>query len=136
MKKKNFPEHIMESVELLRWRYSNRKAFVITDFPMLEILKEEKRKEVSMRLTYHAATDTFHMEAPDARYFSKMSHFTYKEPERRFIRMKAVLLAFINDLKYAHLWEKIENKDLIIVNALNERSDKEKLKKLLDSIRE
>lgn len=132
----NFPDHITDMVNFLREVYRRRRIYVIEAYPILEIIREEKRRKISFKFFYNPSDDTFEMQIPDNEYFSSISHFEYDRAERRHVRDKVVIIMLIKDLKRSGLWEKISNKDLIVVNDRNKKSDKSKLRSLLDSLKD
>jgi hypothetical protein len=123
----DFPADVVDAVFRLRNRYKNSKHCVVMTFPILEIILVEdnkgKAQEVSTKFFFNYATNTFEMQAPDRRYYPKISHYDFNRTERRWSRNKGYIFKLIRDLKFCGLWKLILNKDIIIVNAYNEKTD-------------
>lgn len=128
-----FPEDIQERVRELRERYKAQKHCVLMNFPIIEVVKYYREngnfKEVSFKLFYEEGV--FEMQAPDQKFQSRISHFDYRSSERRWVRRKDVLFATIEDLKQCGLWDLVANKDLVIVNMANPKTNHRQLLKLL-----
>ena len=131
----DFPEGIMDAVYALRKKYRNRPHCVVLAFPILEIIKVEKGKEISIKFFYDYMANTFEMQAPDCRYYSRISHYDFNKPERHWIRNKNYLFPLIRDLRISGLWSYISNKDIVVINSFNKNSDQAgllaKLEKLI-----
>lgn len=123
----DFPSEVIDAVYCLRNKYKNSKHCVVMTFPILEIiLIEEQRgraREISTKFFFNYSTNTFEMQAPDHRYYPKISHYDFNKTERRWSRNKQYIFKLIRDLKFCGLWKFISNKDIIIVNAFNEKAD-------------
>jgi len=135
----DFPEQILDAIYRLRTRFKGLKNCVVANYPVIEIVRFNKRsrgsfREVSIKL-YYQPDGTFILQAPDQEFHSTISHFDFRSRERRIVRHKRYLAYFITDLKVCGLWPLVQNPDIIIVNEFNTRSDKEdvthQLKKLL-----
>ena len=129
-----FKQEIMDCVNILRAKYKKSKTCVIADYPVIEIVRFLDRKEISEKLTYDPATGTFTIEAPDAQYYSTISHYDFRRAERRWTRNKDLLFALIKDLKYCGLWDHVANKNFLTINSHNENIDPKKLKTDLKKI--
>jgi hypothetical protein len=129
-----FPETINTSVYALRNIYRGRRNCVLADYPIIEITRYEKNKEVSIKLFYSSSTNTFEIQPPNTKYYNKISFFDFKNPEHRWVRNKDVLFPFIKDLKKCGLWDLVSNKDFLIINEHNEKIDVEKRIDILNKI--
>lgn len=130
----NFPESVQKSIANLQQGYGG-KNLVVAAFPILEILKQNDNGEVSIKLFFDYKLGTFEIQPPTYRFFSKISHFDFKKPERRWTRNKEYLFGIINHLKIAGLWEIVSNKDFLVVNEHNEKVDVRLLKETLKGIK-
>jgi hypothetical protein len=105
-------------------------------YPIIEIIKYWKmsgmERETSTKLFYSQETGGFEMQAPNQKYFTKISYYDYSMPERRWTRSMGQIFPLIRDLKMCGLWDYISNKDLIIINQFNEKASPEKRKKVLN----
>lgn len=131
-----FPQNIMGKLVVLKNVYekSTRVGVIDINYPIVEIKKQYIDKEISIKLFYDDTTESFEIQAPTYKYFSKISHYDFRVTERRWCRSKEVLFCVIKNLQRCGLWGNISNKDFIIVNSSNERTNPEKLKEILDAI--
>ena len=133
-----FNEDITQCVYKLRDRYKDKKNCVIMAYPIIEIIKFWKfhsmTRETSTKLFYSQATNSFEMQAPDQKFFSKISYYDYSMAERRWTRNMGHLFPLIRDLKICGLWNYISNKNLIIINEYNEKASPAKRQKVLNLI--
>jgi hypothetical protein len=130
----NFPNEILNAVDELRKRYRSKSHCVIAAYPIIEIIKVSSSIDISTKFFYDFSTKTFEMQAPDHRFHSKISHYDFRKAERRWIRNKGHLFTLIRDLKHSGLWQFISNKNMIIVNSLNEKANPEELLLQLNKI--
>jgi hypothetical protein len=131
-----FPENVLQCVEMLRDFYCNRKSTIVVTYPILEIIRMLPDKEISIKLFFNQKSETFEIQAPTYKYYSKISHYDYNRTERRWLRNKRYLFDLIKRFKGCGLWELISNKDFIIVNSFNQNADHEKLLKILKEVEE
>lgn len=131
-----FSEEIMNKLQELKKIYRRKKTFVAVNYPIVEITKYISDKEVSLKLFYFSEKNSFEMQPPDHRFYSRISHYDYKKIERRWTRDKSLLFPFIMDLKESGLWEYVSNKDIIIVNSFNKNTNTEKLWNALKDLNE
>jgi hypothetical protein len=129
-----FSEAILTAVYALRNFYKGRRNCVSANYPIIEIIKYDKNKEISIKLFYSSDTDTFEIQPPDSKHYSKISFYDYKKPEHRWIRNKGFLFPFIKDLQRCGLWDLISNKDFLIINEHNEKIAVEKRIEILKNI--
>jgi len=133
-----FPEEILDAVHALRKKYTGKKHCVVLAFPILEIIRVEKNgdqdREISTKFFYNYTVNTFEMQAPDSRYYSRISHYDFNKVERRWTRDKNYLFSLIRDLKISGLWKYVSNKDVIIINGFNKNSDQAELLALLEEL--
>lgn len=129
-----FSKEIMVSVELLSKLYGYGKNFVKVNYPTVEIVKYDKAKEVTITLLYDSIDGTFELQEPVYRYYSKISFYDFKRPENRWTRDKGLLFSIINNLKRSGFWEKISNKDFLIVNSYNKKANVKERMKVLKEI--
>ena len=120
-----FSKEIMESIGTLHKIYNVSKNFIKVNYPSIIIFKYQKEHEISIVLLYDSIDDTFELQEPVYRYYSKISYYDFKRPENRWTRNKKFLFSIIMDLKKSGLWEKISNKDFMVVNKLNEKISSE-----------
>jgi hypothetical protein len=101
----------------------------------IQIIKKGVGRPVTVLLEPEGR-DAYNLKFPTYTFTSAVSHFSPKEEERRFCRNKMVLFQIIKDLKKVELWDKIKNKDFLIVNPNNKNMAKKKstLQETLDSI--
>lgn len=66
---------------------------------------------------------------PSYLFQSSISFFAPQEPEVRFCRDKRLLRYLIKSLKKSQLWQYVENKDFVIINAVNKNVTNAKLNK-------
>jgi hypothetical protein len=118
-----FSKKIMESVGTLRKIYEKGRNVVKINYPAIEISKYEKNKEIVIVLLYDSIDGTFELQEPVYRYYSKISYYDFKRPENRWTRNKKFLFNTIRNLKRGGFWEKISNKDFLVVNKLNTEAD-------------
>jgi hypothetical protein len=130
----NFPNEILNAVDELRKRYRSKSHCVIAAYPIIEIIKVSSSIDISTKFFYDFSTKTFEMQAPDHRFHSKISHYDFRKAERRWIRNKGHLFTLIRDLKHSGLWQFISNKNMIIVNSLNDKANPEELLLQLNKI--
>lgn len=129
-----FPEDILLGVCKMRKMYVGRKHSVAANFPVIEIIRYMQDREISTKLFYFIDKGTMEIQAPDQRFYSKISHYDYRSAERRWVRNKEYLFSLIKDLKKSGLWEYVLNKDFFIVNSFNKKTDPEALLKILNDI--
>lgn len=130
-----FPTEIAEELEALQYIYSAYKGGVIEIFyPIVQIRKINSKKEISIKLFYDHESNSFEVQAPTYRYYSKISYYDFKTPEHRWIRNKDVLFSLIKNLKKCGLWNKISNKDFLMVNEYNPKVNFDKLSKMLKAV--
>jgi hypothetical protein len=105
-------------------------------YPIIEIINfwklDQRDLEISTKLFYSQDTGLFEMQAPDQKFSTRISYFDYNRPERRWTRSMSYLFPLVKDLKICGLWDFISNKDLIVLNQLNEKASSEKRQKILD----
>ena len=131
----SFPESINKGVGFLVQGFASTKNFVLVSFPIIEIVKLSNHKEVSIKLIFDSEIGGLEIQAPTVKYFSKMSHYDFKQKtEYRWIRDKTYLFSIVNNLKFCGLWDLVSNKDFLTVNPHNKRTDPKKLRKLLKDI--
>jgi len=134
-----FSKEIMDFVHALRQYYgegSTKNDYVEVAYPVIEIKKMFKERELSVKLIYDSIDKTFEIQSPTYQFFSKISHYDYNRPESRWTRDKDFLFSLIRNLKLCGLWELISNKDFLVVNSFNKRTDVKKLWKALKEIEE
>ena len=130
-----FPESAMQCIQKLVELYADSKNYVVISFPVLEIIKYNYKKEVSIKLHYDFKTETFEIQAPTVKFFSKISHYDYNnKTERHWIRNKNYLFAIINNLRTCGLWNIVSNKDFLTVNSYNKKIDSKILLKILNAL--
>lgn len=130
----SFPDSVLELIHALQESYSKGKNCLIISYPILEVIKEENEREVSTKFFFDYKTGTFEIQPPTYRYFSKISHFDFKKPERRWSRNKNYLFPLIGKLKDSGLWDLVSNKDFLVVNEHNDKIDQKKLNSVLEKI--
>jgi hypothetical protein len=131
----SFPDRVLEGIQKLRDRYSGKKHTVAANFPIIEIIKYMDDREISTKLFFFVDSNTVEIQAPDQRFYSKISYYDFRSTERRWVRNKGYLFALVHDLKLCGLWEYVSNKDFLVVNSFNPRANQDELLKLLDEIR-
>lgn len=129
-----FSEIIKECVLNLRAIYKGRRNCVLMNFPIIEILKYSKDKELSIKLFYYPNSGTFEIQPADSKFCSKISYFDFSRSERRWTRDKRFLFSTISELKQCGLWELISNKDFLGINYNNEKVSEIDRSELLKSI--
>jgi hypothetical protein len=129
-----FPEDVLAVVLALRDIYKGRKNCVLMNYPVIEILKYDLNKEKSVKLFYSSNTNTFEIQPPDFKHYSKISFYDYKKFERRWTRNKNFLFPLIKDLQRSGFWDFISNKDFLIINAYNDRIAVDKRAEILNKI--
>jgi len=92
-------------------------------------------KAINLLLTKNSR-GKFNIQFPAYLFTSKISHFGPSQDEYRFCRNKALLFSLMGALKRSAVWNLIDNKDFIVVNNDNPRSDKRSLKKKLRTVTE
>ena len=131
-----FREEIIQCVYRLRDRYGSKRNCVVMAYPIIEIINfwklDQRDLEISTKLFYSQDTGLFEMQAPDQKFSTRISYFDYNRPERRWTRSMSYLFPLVKDLKICGLWDFISNKDLIVLNQLNEKASSEKRQKILD----
>ena len=131
----DFPESVIKCVQRLSGLYANSKNYVIVSFPVLEIIKYSNQKEVSIKLFFDFKTETFEIQAPTVKFFSKISHYDYSNrTERHWTRNKEYLFSIIRNLRESGLWDRVSNKDFLTINSYNKKADPKKLLKMLDAM--
>jgi len=132
-----FSPEINKCVESLQLIYNRRSHYVSVNFPIIEILKVFKDREISIKLFYNYDMKLFEIQPPDARYYSRISFYDFRKSERRWVRNRDILFSLILDLKRTGLWDYISNKDFLVVNNYNKKTDIkdlwEDLKKLTEN---
>jgi len=133
---KTFSKEIMDCIHNLRQFYegASKNDYVEATYPVIEILKMFKEREMSVRLIFDSGDKTFEIQAPTYHYFSKISHYDYNKPENRWTRDKDFLFNLIRNLKHSGLWEMVSNKDFLVVNSFNKRTNPKELWKALKEI--
>jgi hypothetical protein len=89
---------------------------------------------VSLQLKYFPKSGIFEIQPLDTIYVNKISHFDYLNPERRLVRNKSLIISYVNDLKKCKLWDKVINKDFLIVNTQNNKIDVQQRIELLNKL--
>jgi hypothetical protein len=80
---------------------------------------------------YDSGDDSFELQEPTYRYYSKISYYDFRRPEARWTRNKNLLFSLIRNLKRSGFWERLSNKDFLVVNKSNKVADsKDRLKVL------
>jgi hypothetical protein len=131
----SFPDTVMQCVHILTQFYANSRNYIIVSFPIIEIIKYNKEKEISVKLFFDFKTETFEIQAPTTKYYSKISHYDYKNmTERHWTRNKGYLFSLIGNLKFCGLWDMISNKDFLVVNSYNKNADPKRLLKILKDV--
>jgi hypothetical protein len=104
----------------------------------LDVSRGEKQfKKSWRRISKEWSVDmdnTFELQEPVYRYYSKISFYDFKRPENRWTRDKGLLFSIINNLKRSGFWEKISNKDFLIVNSYNKKANVKERMKVLKEI--
>ena len=129
-----FSKTILTYVSSLRSFYSGRRNCVVAEYPTIEIIIYQKSREISLKLFYSEETNTFNIQPLDSKYYSKISFFDYKAPERRWSRNKQLLFYLVKDLQRCGLWNLVSNKDFLTINTQNERVAVEKRMELLKNM--
>jgi len=129
-----FNEEIDINIFKLREIYKGKRHCVVASYPLLEVIKYFSHKEVSIKLFYSQIFNTFEIQPSSYQYYSKISYYDFKKPERRWARDKNDLFSFIRDLKKCDLWPYISNKDFLIVNSLNTKKSSKELWAVLKEI--
>ena len=134
-----FPAEIVDAVYALRQLYRSRRNYVVMNFPVIEVVSIVRKKAIfdktiSTKLFYNISTNTFTLQAPDTEHRSSVSYFDYSVKERHLTRDKDLLFALIRDLKKVGLWDYVSNKDMIIVNTFNSKTDPDQLWNVLKKI--
>ena len=106
------------------------------NYPIIEIIKWFKDKELSLKLFYFDSTNTIEMQPPDVKFLSKISYYDFNKPERRWVRNKTFLFSIINNLKTCGLWDLVSNKDFITINMYNKKATVDKRAEDLKKITE
>lgn len=137
----NFPDAVLQGIDMLRGEIgSNRKNLLIVSYPFLEIIVINRalggEREISLKLFYDLKSNSFEIQAPTYKYYSKISHYDYNRSERRWLRNKDFIFRIIRNLKASGLWDFVSNKDFIIVNEYNKNSNHRQLLKDLRMIEE
>jgi hypothetical protein len=106
----------------------------------MEIVKYEKEergseREISIKLFFDYKTETFEIQAPTYKYYSRISHYDYNKTERRWLRNKDYLFSLIRNLKNCGLWEMVSNQDFIVVNNFNKKINSERVLKILEGVK-
>ena len=129
-----FPDYITEAVQKLRRFYKCKRSLVISNYPIIEIIKITQNEEVSLKLFYRYSDGVLELQPPDRQYHSKISHYDFNKTERRWARKKEILFSFIADLKRCGLWELVANKDLFVINSFNDKINERKITQILDEV--
>jgi hypothetical protein len=129
-----FSRDIMESIGTLNQIYGTGKNIIRVIYPAIKISKYQKDREISVVLLYDSIDDTFELQEPVYRYYSKISYYDFKRPENRWTRNKEFLFTLIRNLKRCSLWEKISNKDFIGINEFNKEISSEYRLKILKEV--
>jgi hypothetical protein len=130
-----FPDPIMQCIQTLTEIFGKTKNYTIVTFPIVEIIKYNNEKEISIKLFYDFKTESFEIQAPTSKYYSKISHYDYNRmTERHWTRDKGYLFSVIGNLKSCGLWDMVSNKDFLIVNSYNKNSDPKKLLRILKAM--
>jgi hypothetical protein len=87
-------------------------------------------------LFFDLKTGSFEIQAPSYKYYSKISHYDYNKSERRWMRNKDLIFSIIKKLKISGIWDHVSNKDFIIVNSSNKKSNHKQLLKDLKALEE
>lgn len=130
-----FSKEIMEAVETLRQIHEVGKNIIKVDYPAIEISKYMKDREISVVLLYDSVDGTLELQEPVYRYYSKVSFYDFKRPEKRWTRNREFLFNLIRNLKRSNLWERISNKDFLVVNKSNTETDYKNRLKLLQEVK-
>ena len=130
-----FSKEILEKVYTIKQLYeSHKNDYVEATYPVIEIKKFFKDKELSIRMIYDNRDKTFELQSPTYQYYSKISHYDFKRPEARWTRDKGFLFSLITNLKASGFWDMISNKDFLIVNRMNKNSNPKELLKVLKAL--
>lgn len=130
-----FSSDILGSVDILRQVYNTGKNVIRVEYPVIEVSLYTKDRETSVVLIYDSVDGTFELQEPVYRYFSKVSFYDFKRPEKRWTRNKGFLFSLIRNLKRSNLWEKISNKDFLVVNKSNTETDYTDRLKVLQKVK-
>jgi len=129
-----FSEDVLAIVFALRELYKSKKNCVSVNYPVIEIFKYSQNKEMSVKLFYSSSTNTFEIQPPDSKHYSKISFYDYKKPEHRWTRNKEFLFSLIKDLQRCGFWDLISNKDFLIINAYNDKVAVDKRVEVLNDL--
>lgn len=92
----------------------------------IEIVKKINGRPITAKLI--SIGSKYKLIFPNYIFHSSISHFAPAEDEKRMCRNKKVLISIIETLKKTGMWEYVENKDFLVVNKHNFKSDKNLLK--------
>jgi hypothetical protein len=131
-----FNKEILDCIDKLRTKETKSIGVlqVSVQYPVIEIIKMNRHQGVTIRLFYSVSDNTFDMQSPDAIYKSKISHYDFNRTERRWTMDKRDLFYFIKLLQFSGLWNMVSNKDMIIINSHNPRTNTSELMDKLDRI--
>jgi len=100
----------------------------------LEMIRTFNGRPVTLLLESQGG-GRYHLVFPSYIFHSTISHFAPSEEEHRFCRNKNLLASVVKVLKRSALWDRLENKDFMVVNTANNRSNKAKLRSELEFLR-
>ena len=76
----------------------------------------------------------YQLEFPSYIFNSAVSHLKPSIDELRFCRNKVMLLGLIKALKRTRVWELVINKDFVVINDKNKKSDKDQIRAELKKV--
>lgn len=99
---------------------------------LTKIFGVKSARVIQLSLTF--VNDKLDIEHPGYSFVNTCAHFKAKNPERRLSLNKAILKSIIHSLKRAGAWKYIQNKDFLLVNDQNKKSNKRKVKDELSNL--
>lgn len=90
----------------------------------------QKRPKV-IQLTLTCTKEGIHIRHPNYEFKSTISHFCSVQKDIRLSLNKTFLTSIIRTLKETGLWEAVTNKDFLVVNKNNSKSNKNTVKREL-----
>ena len=110
---------------------------VVHDQNKILLVKEFGKKKVKA-IAFSIVIDNkkLFLEHPKYEYISVVSHFRSIQRDVRLSLNKTYLTSIINTLKRAGIWKSIVNKDFLVVNDNNPKSNKGQVRKQLTSLLE
>ena len=93
------------------------------------VFGKERPKVIEFSLVCHR--DGIYIEHPHYQFKSTISHFSSTQTDVRLSLNKSYLASLIKALKNIEVWDSIRNKDFLVVNDNNKKTDKIKVEREL-----